>query len=272
MVTLAKETWMKYQIIAAFLTLAVSVSSYSDPIVMKGKEIIEKNSKAVVTLQLVIKQKISFGGNPSQEDESKMEATGTVISPDGLTLVSLSQTDPTVMFETMKAGNPQLAQYEMESEIQDAKLVLEDGTEIDAEIILRDKDLDMAFARPLKKPEEAWDHIDLNDSADATYLEEVITLNRLGKVAKRVHAASVERISAIVEKPRKFYIPGNDPTQTGMGSPAFSLDGKIIGIFMLKTAPGGGGGAGGIANNVMSIILPAVDILDAVSQVPPFEE
>jgi hypothetical protein len=268
---------MKCQICAAILTLAVTVSSYSDTIVTKGKEIIDKNSNAVVTLQLVIKQKVSFGGSPSQEDESKAEATGTVISPDGLTLVSLSQTDPTVMLEAMMAGNPQLAQLNMESEIQDAKLVLEDGTEIDAEIILRDKDLDMAFARPLVKPEKPLDYIDLNDSADAAYLEQVITLNRLGKVAKRVHAASVERISAIVEKPRKFYIPGNDPTQTGLGSPAFSLDGKIIGVFVMKTAPSSGGGlggmmGGGIGNNVMSIILPAIDILDAVAQVPPFKE
>jgi len=268
---------MKSLIAATLFSILTPYACFSDVITTKGQEIIEKNSNAVITLQLVIKQKVSFGGSPSQDNESKVDATGTVINADGLTLVSLSQIDPTVMLESMMAGNPQLAQLNMETEIQDAKLVLEDGTEIEAEIVLRDKDLDMAFARPKSKPEEPFDFINLESSADAVYLEEIISLNRLGKVAKRVHAASVERISAIVEKPRKFYVPGNAQTQTGLGSPAFSLDGNLIGVFLLKTAQGSGNSlgsmmGGGMANNLMSIILPTIDIADAASQVPPFAE
>ena len=40
----------------------------------------------------------------------------------------------------------------METEVNDIKILLEDGAEVPAEIVLRDKDLDLAFIRPKAKP------------------------------------------------------------------------------------------------------------------------
>jgi hypothetical protein len=58
-------------------------------------------------------------------------------------------------------------------------------------------------------------------------------------------------------------------TATGSGSPAFALDGNIVGVFVMRTLSAGGGGAGNFrADNVTSIILPAEDILKAARQAP----
>ena len=61
--------------------------------------------------------------------------------------------------------------------------------------------------------------IDLSKSAPAQLLDEVITLNRLNSAAGRAYAASVERISAVIQKPRTFYIPDSTMTSTTLGSP-----------------------------------------------------
>jgi hypothetical protein len=110
--------------------------------------------------------------------------------------------------------------------------------------------------------------IDFGKSAPAQLLDEVITLNRLNSAAGRAYAASVERISAVVQKPRTFYIPDSTMTSTTLGSPAFSLDGKIVGLVVMRAVNAKGGGGRNYRDNMTSIILPAEDILKGAKQAP----
>ena len=122
------------------------------------------------------------------------------------------------------------------------KILLDDGTELPAEIVLRDKDLDLAFIRPKTKPASPMAAVDLTKSAPAQLLDQVITLNRLNSAAGRAYAASVERISAVIQKPRTFYIPDSTMTSTTLGSPAFALDGNIVGVMVMRAVSSKGGG------------------------------
>ncbi len=281
-VVLRKEVFMQARILGALCCALCMCTVFASPVAadevaVKGRQILETNKAAVVTILLVLKQKVSFPGSPSRDSESIVEATGTVISPDGLTVVSLSLTDPTSLLDKMMAGTPQAGRFKMETELRDAKILLGDGTEIPAEIILRDKDLDMAFVRPLEKQETPFAYIDISDPGEPDYLDQVISLNRMGKVAGRAYSASVERIDAIVRKPRTFYIPGKDATSTGLGSPAFTIDGDFIGVFLIRAIKNTGGGGsrsmfGGSSSNITTVILPAIDIAEAAEQAPPFED
>jgi len=244
----------------------------ADAAAEQGRKILDENRAAVVTLQIVINQKMSFQGSASQNRETKTESTGTVISAEGLTIMSLSETDPSSIIETMMAGSGQNIQ--METEVRDLKIMMEDGSEIPAEVILRDKDLDMAFIRPVEKQATPFKFVDLSKSGKPQILDQVITLNRLGQVAGREHSASVERIETVVKRPRLFYIPGNDPTMTGLGSPVFTLDGQFVGVVLIRVVSGASGGSvfGGQRDNVVSVIIPASDIQDGATQAPPFKE
>jgi len=241
----------------------------------QGRAILERHQKAVVTVQLVVKQKLSMGGMGAQEDESKSEATGFVIAPDGLTVLALSATDPTSLIENMMSGMGEMAsRLKVDSDIADVKILLDDGTEIPAKVVLRDKDLDLAYVRPLEAPRAPLPAIDLGGAAEPAILEPVITLNRLGKVAGRTCAVSVERIQAIIRKPRTFYVPGKDPTHSGAGSPVFTADGKVVGMIAvrtIKTEGRGGLGAmfgGGMAQGMIGVVVPAEDILEGAQQAP----
>jgi hypothetical protein len=267
---------MKHLVVA--LTLCFAAIASADEVATSGRTILEKNKAAVVTVQLVIKTKFGMAGGDSQNDESKAEATGTVIDPSGLTVVSLTETDPTSLMESMMS-NFGGGGFKVDTEVRDVKILLEDGKEVPAEIVLRDKELDMAFVRPVAKSDTVFAFVDLKEAAPAQLLDQVISLSRLGTVARRAPAASIERISAVVDKPRTFYVPGKDPTSTGLGSPAFGLDGKPIGVFLMRaikdTSGGGGGGMrallGGMSDNVTVVLLPGADILEGASQVPPYE-
>jgi len=241
----------------------------------QGRAILERHQKAVVTVQLVVKQKFSMGGMGGQEDESKSEATGFVIAPDGLTVLALSATDPSSLIENMMSGMGEMAsQFKVDSDIADVKILLDDGTEIPAKVVLRDKDLDLAYVRPLEAPAAPLPVIDLAGAAEPAILDPVITLNRLGKVAGRTCAVSIERIQAIIRKPRTFYVPGKDPTHSGVGSPVFTTDGKVVGMIAVRTikTEGGGGLAdmfgGGMGQGMIGVVVPAEDIREGAQQAP----
>ena len=246
------------------LSISFITAAQADEAANKARAIQAQNKAAVVTVQMVMKVTWSMGGN-SNQNEDKVETTGTVIGADGLTVLALSSTDPSSISKTMGS------KFKMDTELSDVKLLLQDNTEVPAEVVIRDVDFDLAFVRPLKKPETPMAFVDLNNHGDVELLDRVVTLNRLGRVANRVYSASFEYIDAVVEKPRRYYIPGNDPTSTSAGCPAFRLDGKIVGIFVLR-AISAEAGSGGRRDNVTPIILPATDILEGVTQVPSFKE
>lgn len=238
----------------------------------QARAIFQKNKDAVVTVQMVIKQRYSMSGMGSREHESKSEATGTVIDPDGLTVMALSSTDPTSIYQRMMSGMEDDVQFD--SELSDIKLLLGKNKEVPARVVLRDNDLDLAFLRPIDKPAEPMAYVDMSEADAPKLLDQVVALNRLGRVADRTYSAAFERIEAIVERPRTFYLPGSDPTNTRQGSPAFTLDGKPVGIFVLRSIPDTDSGSGSIfggQENIIPILLPAADILQGAQQAPGFD-
>ena len=100
-------------------------------------------------------------------------------------------------------------------------------------------------------------------------LDQVITLNRLNSAAGRAYSASVERISAVIQKPRTFYIPDSTMTSTTLGSPAFALDGNLVGVRgHAQPSTRRAAARAIIATTLTSIILPAEDIVKAAKQAP----
>lgn len=255
--------------LAAVSILCSAMAAYAGEEEEQARAVLEKYKKTVVTIKLVTKQKFSMGGRGSQENESRSEVTGTIISPEGLIVVSLSATDPTSIYKSMMSD--QMEDMQIDSEVSDVKILMDDGAEVAAQVVLRDNDLDLAYIRPLQKPEQPMAFVDLTQTSSPQQLDKVVSINRLGKVAGRVYSVSLERIEAIVEKPRKLYVPGNAPTSTDQGCPGFSFDGKIVGIFVLRTIkdPGNtGGGSPFGKSNVLPVLLPAEDVLEGAKQAP----
>jgi hypothetical protein len=267
----------KCGVLILFVTLAVATFSMrADDAAKSGREILAKCQDAVVTVRLAIKQSISMGGRDSKS-ESKVETTGTMIDPSGLTVVSLTTTDPGNAIKenyarsiAARGGDP--SQLKFDSEVSDVKIVLADGTEIPSAVVLRDKDLDLAYLRPSDKPAKPLPFVDLARDTKPQMLDEVVVVNRLNKAANRVPAISIGRIEAIVDKPRTFYVLGEATWGYALGAPVFSLDGKLIGLVFLRSARGQIDQTTGFMFSnlsqwgMMPIVLSASDIVDGAKQ------
>ena len=238
-------------------TTLMAAACGADDLSDKGADIFEKNSHAVVTVQAVVKGPDGHNGTR----ENKQDITGTVIDPSGLTAVALSSVDPTELYRKIseKFGKTEL-------EVTDIKILLDDGTELPAEIVLRDRDLDLAYLRPKIKPTAPMAYVDFSKASPLKVLEQVLTLNRLNRAAGRAYSISEERIAAVIHKPRTFYIPGSSQSTTSLGSPAFALSGNVVGMFVMRAVNGEDANAATYHEYITAILIPAEDVLKGEKQ------
>ena len=236
-----------------------------------ARGIVEKWQSAVVTLKLVVNTRVSVGGREMDKSESRVETAATVVDPSGLVVLSLSATDPG---DTLNRIMPRMGgdgpSFQMETKPSDVKIRFADGREVPATIVLQDKDLDLAFARPTTKLAKPVLSIDLANAATPKILDEVVILGRLGRVANWASAGLLDRVRAVIERPRTLYVPGMAAFDS-TGTPVFTMDGRLIGILLLRLqAPEGAGMFGMMGGadrmGILPIILPAADVADLVKQ------
>jgi serine protease Do len=240
-----------------------SLLACADEFSTKGREILEKHGPAVITVQVLLKVSYSGSSTPS---ETKEDITGTVLDSSGLTVLALSACDPSELYQRVLSD--EYSRAKVQTEVTDIKILLEDGTEVPCEIVLRDKDLDLAFIRPKTKPATSLPFVDLTKSGPAQALDQLLALYRLNGAAGRSCAGAMERVSAVIKKPRTLYIPESSMTGTTRGAPAFSLDGNVVGIFVARAISAKSASSRGYRNSVTAVILPAEDILKAARQAP----
>jgi len=244
----------------ALLALGARVAR-ADEVAAQGRQVVDKWQNTVVTVRLVIKTTMTMGGSQSEEQEEKTDAVGTVIDASGLTVMSLSQLDPAQAYKRMMGGRgAETPSFDVESQVTDAKLRLADGREVAAKVVLRDRDLDLAFLRPADKLAQGVAAVDLSQAAAPQLLEQVVTINRLGNSADWAIAPRIDRIQAIIAKPRTIYVPQDSDEP---GTPSFSLDGKIVGVTLVRMSQAAGEGDD---LGTLVVILPAADVLEVAKQ------
>lgn len=256
--------------LAIVVAVGLGATSAADELADAGRRVIAEHGSAVVTLKLVIRQKMSFGGFGDEASESVYETTGTVIDDAGLILTSLLATNPAHFLEDLFMEEEEF-QMEMSSSLEGIAVLLENGREISAKIVLRDQDLDLAFIRPDEPSPATIKPVDLSKELNPKQFDQVIIPYRLGRVGNRQVTAAFPRLDAIMEKPRPMYLVGFMGSE---GSPAFTEAGECLGVVVTrKLSSAGGGGFNPMSFsaddlNMAQVVVPGPDILEIAEQAP----
>jgi hypothetical protein len=232
----------------------------------QARAITGKVAKSVVTARIVLK--VSLGG---REREVKVETQGTVIDPSGLTIVSAATVDPGAGM--MGGGGGRRggrggagggagggADMKIESEVTETTLILEDGTEVESDVVLKDNELDLAFIRP-RDASAKLEAIALKPrGTPPALLDDVIVVGRLGRIANRASSVSVGQVKAVVKGPRTYYVCSDELAGSNVtGCVGYDVDGNTLGVFVTKMATGdesarGRGGAIVVLRSVEDVI------------------
>jgi S1-C subfamily serine protease len=260
------------------LTLALAattaLASAANPEMKEAaKKLSAAHGESVVWLSVLAKTSMSVDGDApaqiksalaAQEKEEKSEVTGTVVDASGLIVTALGGMDKSSMVDGQTVNTPMgEIKLKASSEVKEVKVITADGSEVPADLVLKDEDLGLAFIKVRSDSEEAkgvtFKAIDLNDSAKGEILDDCIALGRMDEAMNREASLLTSEIVGITSKPRAFY---RVPTDT-VGCPVFLANGKLLGISVLRQ--GKGGSARGQIQ-VSPVILPAADVAKVSAQ------
>jgi S1-C subfamily serine protease len=251
-------------IVAPFLSAWAAGPDLIHSFQQTARDFMKDKSRAIVPIKVVLKLKMR-----KQEQERKIEVNGVVIDKDGLTFVSAMSIDPAAAYNSYQneSGRSLSSRRSMmDSDVTEAMIVLSDGTELEAEVVLKDADLDMAFIRPKEKPPRPFDYFDLAKSAATpAVLDEVFVLNRLGPTEDRAPIITPGTIRAVVNGPRTYYIC-DDLLSKNLGTMVFSKMGLPIGVLVAKQSQNPGVLGMGYDNLPIAVLRPLEDLIEVADQ------
>lgn len=219
------------------------------------QKLADQHSPAIVTIKFVLK--MSMGGMGEQEQDT--ETFGLMIDKTGLIMVSNTTMGG---FAGMMR---QMRGMEMSIKPTNIKVLVGDDTVgVEAKLIARDTELDLAWVRIDKPAEKGYAAVDLKSSAELKLGEKFYTVGREGKFFDRVVSVNEGRVAAVAKKPRHLFLPGGE-----MGMPVFNGAGQLVGVSVLQMpqddeGEGGGGFFGGGMGG--PAILPASEIITATER------
>ena len=251
--------------------LLVALPTPASDLRATGRATAEQVRRAVVTIRIVLKLKIGFGGQ-AQDQEQKMEVAGVVIDPSGLTLASAASIDPSGALRKMAGG--QASRMKVEAEVKETTLLLEDGTEVEADVVLKDTDLDLAFLKP-REAGRRFSALRLRPrSGTVPLLTPIFVVARLGKLTSRALAVATGEIRASVRGPAPYYVTDGE-TASFTGSVAYTADGVPLGVFVNRFSPSPDGRGGGMFDGafgrssseaVLTVLRPVDKVLELAAQ------
>ena len=224
------------------------------------RNLLANHANCVTWVSATVRLEISAGGRSMPPQEQKLEALGTIIAEDGLTVLSLSRVDPTAaLLSRMRTPGASV-----NVNYTEVLILMQDGTEVPARLVLKDSDLDLAFVLPIKQKKDneefkdvVFSHVPRSQKVKSKLpqaLDEVVSLGKLGRNLYRQSTLRKGWVNAVIEKPRKYFVIEN----TSPGTPVFDRDGGWLGIVVYKMDRG---------RPTSLVTLPADDIEEIAEQV-----
>lgn len=260
--------------LALALALVAPAGASTAELRATARQLSASHRDAVVWLSVISKTTMGTEGDvpaqlkaslASQAKEEKNEVTGTVVDASGLIVTALGGLDKSSLLDGQSISTPVgEIKLKAESEIKEVKVITADGTEIPADLVLKDQDLGLAFIKVRTDSDEAkgveFKAIDLADAARGELLDECIALGRLDESLNREPSLVTSEISGITVRPRVFYRVAVD----SVGSPVFLASGKLLGISVLRQPRNGAAASNRL--QLTPVVLPAADVAKVAAQ------
>jgi S1-C subfamily serine protease len=258
------KTWF----CAAAVAACAGLSAAAADVVPQAREILNHSQNSIVNISAM--SKLDMGGSGMAMnlgglgEAQETQCAGTVIDASGLTAVSYTALNP---FEKIsnalktRMGDSDNA-FKSKTELNRIRMHLADGSEVSARLVLKDKELDLAFLVPDPKEGEKvpqFTPVKLSNPA-AQELDDVVILTRHNKELGYQPVVTTAHVSSVIKQPRAMY---DLSAAAQPGSPVYLPDGQLLGLCVSF-----GGEEGGLMSmGAMEVlVLPAAEIAKLADQ------
>ena len=231
--------------------LAFAMPTRADTAGDVARRIVTAHAKGAVTLQIVLKAAAGDSG-----DQAEREIDGVVLDASGLIVTANTNVDPGAVYAAMSGNEGAYA-----TKVVSVKILMAGGEQIPARVVLRDKDRNLAFLRPLQKPKTAFTPVSFVKKSTARIGDAIYVLSRLGKTGGRQASITFERVYSVIQKPRLMYviIPN---MYTSLGNAVFNESGQPLGLLSARIGLKTG-------DSPLPVVVPVSDVMEIARQAPP---
>ncbi len=245
---------------------AASAEGSGTDLTDSARRVFETHKSSVVAVGALMNLDLGMMGGTQEQD---VELTGTVVDDSGLTVISKTALNPFGDESLTVEPQPGLV-LEISARVEQIWFEREDGTRLHAEIVLQDADLDVSLIRPVNQDDVepgSFSPVALNRAAaQASVLDQVIILGRLGIHGRRGASVEIQRVRAVIERPRLSYEVGS-----AVGSAVFDTAGQLLGVTVNTQNRERGfdpedilmGGPAGVG---LPVVVPASAIVPIIKQ------
>jgi len=214
-------------------------------------KIVTQHADAYVTIKFVLKMTSPNGGDQNQEQE----IPGILINAKGLVLCSNAQ-----MGGLAKRFGRQASPTDIKV------LIGEDTQGLDAKVLTRDSELDLAWVQLDVQPEKPLPFLDFSVNATPTRGQTLISLRKLDKYFDRAVVLQKGYLAGETHKPRRLLIASSNlvPSLQALCQPIYTIDGKVIGVTVLQLPESPQPDLN--PADMQGLILPSQDIVKATER------
>jgi hypothetical protein len=179
--------------------------------------LVKTKGDAIVTIKYILKE---------EDSETEEEVQGAVIEESGLVITS----------NYFMGGFPESLKQMMggNRKPQEIKVMIAGDQEgLEATLIARDSELDLAWLQIANKDNKKFAFIDVAKPVEAKMGERVFTVERLSKANDHAHIINQSLVRTVITKPRKLVVPGSE-LGSSLGMPVFNAKGEFVGMSSLQ--------------------------------------
>jgi hypothetical protein len=179
--------------------------------------LVKNKGDAIVSIKYILKE---------EDSETEEEVLGAVIEESGLVITS----------NYFMGGFPESLKQMMggNRKPQEIKVMIAGDQEgLDATLIARDSELDLAWLQISNKDNKKFVFIDTAKPVETKMGERLFTIERLSKTNDHAHIINQSVVRTIISKPRKLVVPGNE-LGSSLGMPVFNGKGEFVGMSSLQ--------------------------------------
>ncbi len=227
----------------ALSALAPPLASAQDETVEeKARKLMERYKAALVVVTAKGSLKAKAGTETLPEREQQRRTLGVTIGDDGLVVVSNSAIDASVGLAGQQAqlDDKVVTIGAASTEFSDVEISYGDTTLLHGRVVRQDVEADVAFILPdpaeVKALGKTFEKVDLSQfAATADAADQVVGLSRSSAVYGYMPTLLIGRITGVFKGDRTFFVTDAGSAQ---GVPVFTLDGKPVGMTVVRIIEG----------------------------------